>query len=1055
MLKKVGHPKMKRLFAAILACLSIPLAAAEDNKNLQFNRDIRPILSENCYKCHGPDKGNRKGKLRLDQREAAIAKAIAPGKPAESELIKRIFSTDPEEQMPPPESHKVLAPAQKELLKRWIAAGAEYQPHWAYIAPLRPPVPAVQKQDWVRNPIDAFIAHALELKGIQPSKEAGRAMLLRRLSLDLVGLPPTPEETAAFVADADKDPKAYEKAIDRMLASPHFGERMAVPWLDAVRFADTVGYHGDQNMNIFPYRDYVIDSFNKNKPFDQFTIEQLAGDLLPNPTPEQRVATGFNRLNMVTREGGAQPKEYLAKYEADRVRTVSGAWMGSTMGCCECHDHKFDPFTAKDFYQMEAFFADLKQWGVYSDYTYTPNPDLKGWSNDHPFPPEIEVESPYLKQRLEKLRGRVSEIVKLANARMEPDAAAMAAFSKWLGSMAEFLKSSPTGWMTPECAVSTKETAKKEEKDSKTKDTKTVEETKPPPPEPKFSIQPDGSILFTEKSAAATEFTLKKLPPWLAVIKLELLPDEKNQNTIFLPGVKSQTVKIAASIRKQGENKEQSLAFRFADANVKQPVYKSGFATLGIKNEWKISDAHSNETLVAFWMLESPRPTSEGDTLTVKIPECGLGRLRISVSPLSFESDLNPEFDLALRDGLAGAQDSAAVRENYLRSTAWDAAAYGELKKVETEMQECRHGRAMTLVTEAIKPQIIRVLARGNWQDETGEIVQPAPPRFLPQIPNPENRRLTRLDLAKWLVAPENPLTSRALMNRLWKQFFGAGLSAVADDLGGQGEWPVHPELLDWLAVEFRESGWNFKHMVKLIAMSSVYRQDSNLRTDLKDIDPGNRLLASQSPRRLEGEFVRDNALFIAGLLNLDVGGPSAHPYQPRGYYAALQFPDRDYVAEADERQYRRGVYSHWQRTFLNPMLANFDAPSRDECTCARSVANTPQQALTLLNDPTFVEAARVFAQHALSATANSDAERIDLIFQRALARPAKAKEKESLLSFLESQRAHYKSGGDDPKKLIGIGFTPAPDKIDPVELAAWTELCRVVINLHESITRY
>src|SRR5690348_5616801 len=379
------------VFAAMftVAALSSSALAADGPRKLTYNRDIRPILSDNCFACHGPDKNKRKAKLRLDIRDEALAKeAFVPGNSEKSELIRRIFSTDPKEQMPPPESNKKLTPAQKEIFKQWIAQGAEYEPFWAYVVPRRPPVPKVNDAKWVRNPIDAFILEQLEARKIAPSKEADRRTLLRRLSLDLIGLPPTPQEMREFLSDTSTD--AYERQVDRLLASPHFGERMAVPWLDAVRFADTVGFHGDQNQHVFPYRDYVIKAYNTNKPFDQFATEQLAGDLLPHPTTEQLVATGFNRLNMMTREGGAQPGEYLAKYASDRVRTVAITWLGSTMGCAECHDHKYDPFTQRDFYSLGAFFADVKQWCDYQDYDYTPNPALKGWSNDHPFPPEIE-----------------------------------------------------------------------------------------------------------------------------------------------------------------------------------------------------------------------------------------------------------------------------------------------------------------------------------------------------------------------------------------------------------------------------------------------------------------------------------------------------------------------------------------------------------------------------------------------------------------------------------------------------------------------------------------
>src|SRR5436190_12048357 len=457
---------------------------------IQFNRDVRPILSENCFACHGPDKNQRKAKLRLDVREVAIEKeAIVPGKPAKSKLVEHIFTTNEDDLVPPPKTHKLLTPTQKELLKSWVAAGAEYEPHWAYIPPQRQPVPAVQYTKWVRNPIDAFILSGLEAKKIHPSPEADKRTQLRRLSLDLIGLPPTTEEIKAFLADAS--PTAYEKQVDRLLQSPHYGERMAVPWLDVVRYSDTVGYHGDQNQHIFPYRDYVIESFNHNKPFDQFTIEQLAGDLLPNPSTEARVATGFNRLNMMTREGSAQPKEYLAKYAGDRVRTISMAWLGSTMGCAECHDHKYDPFLTKDFYQMEAFFADLKQWGVYMDYGYTPNPDLRGFSNDHPFPPEIEVESPYLKARISRLEGRIGDLANQSAAKRKSDAQKQAAFEVWRKTGSDFLSKWPNGWAAPAPKVALR-----------LKDAKAQAETN-------VTVQADATVILSTAAKENLKITLR------------------------------------------------------------------------------------------------------------------------------------------------------------------------------------------------------------------------------------------------------------------------------------------------------------------------------------------------------------------------------------------------------------------------------------------------------------------------------------------------------------------------------------------------------------------
>src|SRR5262245_57847556 len=497
---------------------------ASPGRRVEFNRDVRPLLSQYCSACHGPDKGKRKADLRLDVREVALGVgAFVPGKPDESELVRRVYSDDPEEVMPPPSTNKRLSAEQKETLRRWIAEGAEYQLHWSYLRPERPELPAVREAGWVRNPIDAFVLHGLEERGIAPSPEADKRTLLRRLSLDLIGLPPTPEEARAFLAD--DDPQAYERQVDRLLASPHYGERMALGWLDLARFADTVGYHGDQNVNVVPYRDWVIAACNVNERFERFTIEQLAGDLLPDPTPAQLVATAFNRLNMVTREGGAQPGEYLAKYAADRVRTVATTWLGSTMGCCECHDHKFDPFSTREFYQLAAFFADLKQWGVYQDYDYTPNPDLRGWSNDHPFPPEIEVESPFLERRAAALRREIDATAASAAARA-------GGLDAWARASARFLRQHPEGWCVPRPALDAG--------------------TGPPAPgaaaEPGPAVQEDASVLITGKPSRL-ELRLPLSIGALAAVRIELLPHEQHGGGILRGGAAgSSWVTLAARL---------------------------------------------------------------------------------------------------------------------------------------------------------------------------------------------------------------------------------------------------------------------------------------------------------------------------------------------------------------------------------------------------------------------------------------------------------------------------------------------------------------------------
>ncbi len=1037
---------LTRLLLALLLPAGLVSGAA-----VEYNRDVRPILSENCFRCHGPDQAARKGKLRLDVREDAIAArkdgaALVPGKPNESGVIKRLKATDPDDVMPPPDTHKELSSSQRETIRRWIAEGANYQPHWAYITPARPVVPEEQSPKLkAQSPIDAFVMAKLHEKQLDLSPEADRRTLLRRLSLDLTGLPPTPEEVDAFLHD--RSSKAYERQVERLLMSPHYGERMAVPWLDVARYADTVGYHGDQNINVFPYRDYVINSFNANKPYDQFTIEQLAGDLLPSPTTEQRVATAFNRLNMVTREGGAQPKEYLAKYGGDRVRTVSTTWLGSTMGCCECHDHKFDPFSARDFYSMKAFFADIRQWGVYANYDYTPEPDLAGIGNDHPFPPEMIVDSPYLQERVDRLRKAMRQTAISSLRSAWTNSTQRPAILQWISQADQSLRSNNwDGWNpAPAIAVTGLTNA---------------------------SINGVGELVVTgDRKDGEAEVRLTLPAGQMAAVRIELLPDGTNG---IVRGTGFSNVRLTARLV-VGTNAPRSLTFFHAEATRKVPRFANGYPELSIIDGWRTGTNHLDEPQAGIFALAEPVTVQPGDTLLVTVKSEGVRRARFAVTPFTgadvLSSGANPDLRTAFRPFprksdweqrlnhalRADPAEIATVAEAWLLGASADAESRRTWFQTHHEWLLCRGGKSPVVITETWAPRETRVLARGNFQDESGEIVSPNPPHFLPRLGLPTDRPLNRLDLAHWLTASENPLTARVFVNRLWKQFFGTGLSAVVDDLGAQGESPSHPELLDWLAVEFRESGWDVKHMVSLIMNSRTYRQSSNLRPELHDLDPGNRLLASQNPRRLEAEFVRDNALTIAGLLEPSLGGPSAFPYQPPGYYANIQFPNRDYYPSDDERQYRRGLYAHWQRTFLQPMLANFDAPAREECTASRNVSNTPQQALTLLNDRTFVEASRVFAQRLLTPIKQSDEQRINEAFVRALARPAKASETTSLSRFLAEQRHYYEANTGDAKKLLQVGnqAVPARAGMSEAELAAWTQVARVVLNLHETITRY
>ncbi|MFD0892026.1 PSD1 domain-containing protein [Luteolibacter ambystomatis] len=1033
------------------AVVPVPAQAAASSdlpQKVSFNAHIRPIFSNTCFACHGFDKAHRKADLRLDTEEGGYAKlkdseqrAIVPGKPEESAIWKHIVSTDPKEVMPPPEFHKDLTEMQKALIRRWIEQGAKYEQHWAFAPVVKPVVPAVKKHpESVVNPIDAFILARLEQENLEPSSEADKATLLRRLALDLTGLPPAPAEIESFVVDTRPD--AYARQVERLLASPHYGERMAVPWLDVVRFADTVGYHGDQNQRIFPYRDYVIKAFNDNKPFDQFTIEQLAGDLLPGATDEQRIATGFLRLNLMTREGGAQPPEYLAKYAGDRVRAVGAAWLGLTTGCAECHDHKFDPLLSKDFYSLGAFFDDVRQWGVYSDYNYTPNKDLPGFNNEYPFPPEICAPNIAVQKRLLWLQDQgVAALA--AGGRMDAPG-----FQQWIQGAAAFLTANPTGWAVLAPGETTVVKGTPHEVDAAS-----------------------SSVLLTGPPVKDEIVTVAFPVPDTAVrsIRLEVLPDARNSGKV------GREVNGKFSVTPTFAVDTVPLKIAWSQADRRTPAkYNNGDSSPLLEPQWTSAPAVLEEPQdaasrphQAIYHLAEPLPAEAGRVLRVTLASTNLGRVRLSVTPFG---DAVPGMPSALRAQLATALKTPAAppgesyrRElvaGWLQATTPDAALPADYRRIRDGIIACRAGYAHSLVAQALPPAQMRVshlLPRGNWA-APAEVVQPAVPEFLPHASLAgKTGRLTRLDLARWLSSPENPLTPRQFTNRLWKQFFGKGLSNVLDDLGNQGEWPSHPQLIDWLAAEFRDSGWDVKHMVRLIVMSHTYRQRSAARADLAGIDPGNRLLCEQSPRRLDAEFVRDNALAISGLLSGSIiGGPSVKPYQPAGYYANLNFPQRDYLANTDDQQYRRGLYMHWQRTFMHPMLAAFDAPSREECSADRLQSNSPQQALVQLNDPTFVEAARAFALRLVAEhPAATDAERVRDAFLAALGRVPKPAELQSLVAFVGQQRSAYAATPADAAAFLKTGLSDHGNPAKAVELAAWAQTCRVILNLHETITRY
>ncbi|MEM9479879.1 MAG: PSD1 and planctomycete cytochrome C domain-containing protein [Verrucomicrobiota bacterium] len=978
---------------------------------ISYNRDVRPILSNHCFACHGPDENDREAGVRLDVFEAATAPLeggadwapIVPGKPDDSEIIARVEASDPADRMPPPEFLHRIDEEEAAILRKWIEQGAKYEEHWSYI-PVERPKPPRASGFFIRNEIDAFVWDRLRKEGMEPSELADRQTVARRLSLDLTGLPLDPNRLEWFLAG--NGDSSFDALVDDLLASPHFGERMAVPWLDVVRFADTVGYHGDQPMNVFPYRDYVINAFNANKPFNEFVIEQVAGDLLENPTTEQIVATGFNRLNMVTREGGAQPKEYIAKYNADRVRTIGTAFLGSTLACAECHDHKFDPFSIRDFYQMAAFFADVKQWGVYSNYKSTPNPELEGWTNDHPFPPEIRVDSPFQKKRAAKLESEMDELLSKVEG---------STVSKWRAEMEKFLETAPDGWNVAEISKVTSS------RESPTR----LEEGKV------LVIGDKAKLKGEEKQVIALKAEEHST---IAAFRIEVLPHYEHGGKVTRNG--QTDFSLRAELKRNGE----VLPVAFAEADRESLQYSLGSVVRNLGKGWKSQKGAATKRHAAIFQLQDPVRITDQDQLVLQLSANGVGCLRVSLSPIAqHEFAAVPKLDTT----------------NYISSAPEADELRNEAHRLRDALEELGDGKAWTLVTMAAEPREIRVLPRGNWQDDSGELLSPGVPDFLPPIANESGRRLSRLDLANWLVSRENPLTARTFVNRVWHQFFGRGLAPVLDDLGSQGGWPEHGELLDWLTVEFMESGWDVKHLVRTIVTSSTYRQSSKGSPEMLDRDPYNELLARQTPRRLDAEFVRDHALAVSGLLNRSLGGPSAFPYQPPGYYTPLNFPIRSYQASIGEDQYRRGLYTHWQRTFFHPMMANFDAPSRDECTAERVISNTPQQALTLLNDPTFVEAAAHFALRAWREGEQTFNGALDAMFRRALGRPPTQREWNRLFALYESQRGYYTDNAAEVEALFATGQSKIEASEQSPRLAALTQIARVVLNLHESITRY
>ena len=1179
---------------ASLALLAAPPTGPERAPALRYDRDVRPILSDRCFSCHGPDAKKRQANLRLDERESALGKyedgfAIVPGKPDESQLWKRITHHDAAERMPPSNAGKrPLSDAEKQLLRRWIETGAEYEPHWSFVPPVRPALPAVKDERWVRDPLDRFVLARLEAEGLAPNAEAERETLLRRVFLDLTGLPPTPAELESFLADARPD--AYERWVAKLLEEEpyktRYAEHAAVPWLDAARYGDTNGIHMDAGRSIWPWRDWLIGALREGMPFDRFVTEQIAGDLLPDATQSQRVASGFNRNHVATDEGGAIAEEYLVEYAVDRVNTTSSVFLGLAMGCARCHDHKFDPFTQEDYYSLFAYFDSIEEPGLYSQL-----PDPK-----RAFEPFMEVPSDAQSQELARTRAELEQ------QRRELDLPVPSEKAEFERFAAEFTAQARLAFapVTVLSATSAKGAT--------------------------LEIQPDGSVLGKGKDPDTDEHQLRLRTDatGLRLVAFEGLTDPSFDHASVgrAPNGNAVLGSFAVEARSvRDPARTQKLHFRWCWADFEQA--NGDFRLANVLDDdprtgWAVDGHNRNDPRVAFFLADEPFGFEGGTELVVDLgydtmyTQHVFGRERVSVAALDegflarlpvfgsgwYTSGPFPSADRAAIYGTAHGPESIArldptqkfgaeqlgwsfgesfadAQPNALpegtnavyaakrvysptartleafvgsddgvraflngkevfsrevdRALAPDQDKFslelpaGEsalvLKIVNTggqggffwrtlprkdelpadmllallpagaraASQQARIERAWKLafspaylartaqiaalekrvaeldaaiprtmvMKELAMPRATFVLKRGQYdQPDKSRPVARRVPQALGKLP--EGAPANRLGLAQWLVDPANPLVARVAVNRLWEGCFGAGLERTSEDFGQQGEWPSHPELLDYLALEFREHGWDVKGLVRRLVCSATYRQSSRVRPECSEKDPEGRLLSRYPRRRLAAEELRDQALYVSGLLVEKTGGPSVKPYQPEGLWqeiAMLQSNTRIYEQGMGEDLWRRSLYTYWKRACPPPSMLTFDAPTRESCVIRRLPTNTPLQSLVLWNDTQFVEAARVLAQRAL-AEESDDRARLAALFTRTTGRKAAVEALAPLERGLEHFRARYAADEAAAQKLVALGTAPRPEKLDACELAAWTMVASTLLNLDATLCR-
>ena len=1036
-------PLLHRLFIGLIAAVTAPSFVAAADRKIEFNQDVRPILSNNCYLCHGPDKNQLQAGLRLDKSDLAKTKlesghtAIIPKDVAGSSLYARIISSDSNAKMPPNDSGKSLTPAEIEILKQWIEQGAEYQGHWSFIPAVRRDPPSTKFASHIRNEIDRFILSRLEGEGLEPSAEADKFSLIRRATIDLTGLPPTPAEVDAFLADNSAE--AYERVVDRLLMSPRYGEHQGRIWLDAARYGDTHGLHLDNERSMWPYREYVINAFNQNKPFDQFTTEQLAGDLIPNATVDQKVASGFNRCNVTTSEGGSIDDEVLVRYAVDRTEALSTVFLGLTLQCAVCHSHKFDPVSQKEFYSLYSYFYSMADAAMDGN-ALLPPPILKLPTDEH-----------MKKQR--ELEGQLASIQQAVATELTNTVYV----DPWEGSL------------PPADALSVLR-----------QEVIWIDDDLPSGAQPqgdtpwRFVTKGEGPVFSGEKSSTRTA-------PGLS----------QHFFTGANPGLKiGEGDVLFAYVFLDPANPPKSIMLQFNDGGwdhrsnwgdedaigfgVKNTPSKRIAGALPKTGEWVRLEVRAADVgLPAGAMLNGWAFTQSGGT-------CHWDRAGVvtyaTPAPTEFSSQIAWEqserptpkttYPVPIQDVLKlepakrSADQQKQLRDYFIQNVntgtrATFAALQGKIAEINKQKGDVEATIPATMVSQDL-PQSREtfVLVRGAY-DKKAEKVERGVPAVLP--PLPEGVPNNRFGLAKWLVAPNHPLTSRVIVNRYWQQFFGTGIVKTAEDFGAQGTWPTHPELLDWLATEFIQTGWDVKRMHKLIVMSGTYRQTAKVSSTLLGRDPENLLLARGPRFRYDAEVIRDSILFSSGLLVERAGGKSVKPYQPEGIWEAVAFVGsntRDFKPDAGESLYRRSLYTFWKRTAPPPSMSTFDAPSRENCTVRRPRTNTPLQALALMNDKQYIDAARKLAERMLKEGGTNAEQRLTYGFRWMTARPPSVRELEVLRKTLDNEIAVFQTDKPAAEKLLAYGDSPRDMNLETSEYAAWTMIANLLINLDETITK-